>query len=543
MNLNTQFVFQSKTKTLLICGMVLGAVCLGLTFFNDDEYHTRFWTNWLHNSVFFTGIAFMSMFFLSAQITAFAGWNTVIRRVWEAMSQFMWVGLILMGVIVLGVWGHFHHLYHWNSTDINITNPDAPHYDRILAGKKGFLNPVWFTVGTVGFLLIWYYWAKNLRQASVDQDTMETSDYKYYRKQRKWAASFLPLGGFLSTVFLWQSVMSIDSHWYSTMFAWYSMISMWLGGISMTVMLIIYLKSLGYLEYVTHDHLHDVGKFLFGISVFWTYLWFDQFMLIWYANNGEETIYFNERMTHYPVLFWGNLLLNFVTPFLILMRNDTKRKFGTMFFVALIVFFGHWWDYFYMIKPGARIAAHEAKELAEGKHGGDHSSVAPTTTEASHEEHAPAPAEQTAAEQHSTETHSHDAEGNHQHDTHTDSVAGAHSSEAPAGGTEATETTEEAAAPAAAAAGSHGDTGNGDAGHGADGHHHDESKAFKLGYTIPGLEEIGILIGFLSLFLFFFFNQLSKSSLVPMKDPYLEESLHHETGALIEGEDGGHAHH
>lgn len=540
MNLNTQFVFENKTKTLLIGGMVLGAVCLGLTFFNDDEYHTRFWTNWLHNSVFFTGIAFMSMFFLSAQITAFAGWNSVVKRVWEAMSQFMWVGLILMGVIALGVWGHFHHLYHWNSPDINITDPEAPHYDRVLAGKKGFLNPIWFTVGTIGFLLIWYYWAKNLRQASVDQDTMETTELKYYRKQRKWAASFLPLGGFLSTVFLWQSVMSIDPHWYSTMFAWYSMISMWLGALSMTVMLIIYLKSLGYLEYVTQNHLHDIGKFLFGISVFWTYLWFDQFMLIWYANNGEETIYFNERMTHYPVLFWGNLLLNFVTPFLILMRNDTKRKFGTMFFVALIVFFGHWWDYFYMIKPGARIAAHEATELAEGKHGGDsHSSVAPSSTDAKHEEAAkPAAESHEAAAPAATEA-AHAADG-HTHDAAaangaTDTMANAAHADEPAGGTEHPEgenqtTTEHPAADAAPAA-AHGD---------AHGHEHDESKAFKLGYTIPGLEEIGILIGFLSMFLFFFFSQLSKASLVPLKDPYLEESLHHDTGALIEGEGGGH---
>ena len=519
MNLNTQFVFQNKTKTLLYAGMALGAVCLGLTFFNDDQYHTRFWTNWLHNSVFFTGIAFMSMFFLSAQITAFAGWNSVVKRVWEAMSQFMWVGLILMGVIVLGVWGHFHHLYHWNSPDLNVTDPNAPHYDRILAGKKSFLNPIWFTVGTVGFLAIWYFWAKNLRQASIDQDTKETSEFKYYRIQRKWAASFLPLGGFLSTVFLWQSVMSIDSHWYSTMFAWYSMVSMWLGAISMTVMLIIYLKAQGYLEYVTQNHLHDIGKFLFGISVFWTYLWFDQFMLIWYANNGEETIYFKERMDHYPVLFWGNLLLNFVTPFLILMRNDTKRKFGTMFFVALIVFFGHWWDYFYMIKPGARISAHEAIELSEGKHDSGHSSVAPSAETKQ-------PAEQPVDTTHAAEGH----------------AAADHSAAAPADtaahGTAAEEQPHGTTAAEASTASGHND------GHGGGDHHAaDESKAFKLGYTIPGLEEIGILIGFLSLFLFFFFSQLSKASLVPLKDPYLEESLHHDTGALIEGEDGGASHH
>lgn len=546
MNLNTQFVFQPRTRTLLIGGMVLGALCLVLTFFNDDEYHTRFWTNWLHNSVFFTGIAFMSMFFLSAQITAFAGWNTVVKRVWEAMSQFMWVGLILMGVIAIGVWGHFHHLYHWNSLDINITDPEAPHYDRILAGKKGFLNPVWFTVGTIGFLLIWYYWAKNLRQASVDQDTMETSEYKYYRKQRKWAASFLPIGGFLSTVFLWQSVMSVDPHWYSTMFAWYSMVSMWLGALSLTVILIIYLKSLGYLEYVTQDHLHDIGKFIFGISVFWMYLWFDQFMLIWYANNGEETIYYKERMTHYSVLFWGNIILNFVTPFLILMRNDTKRKFGTLFFVSIIVLFGHWWDYFYMIKPGARIAAYEAIELAEVKHGGNHSNVSPKTFDAKNTEtHAAAEnndstktVEEGAAghptgEQH----HATSSENNH------DSTTTAGHAGLPAGGTEQADgeyhgETAEAQVEAMDASANQGGEGQG-----GESHAPDESKAFKLGYTIPGLEEIGILIGFLSLFLFFFFNQLSKASLVPMKDPYLEESLHHETGTLIEGEGGGPAHH
>ena len=515
-------------------GMVLGALCLGLTYFNDDEYHTRFWTNWLHNSVYFTGIAFMSMFFLSAQITAFAGWNSVVRRVWESMSQFMWVGLILMGVIVLGVWGHFHHLYHWNSLDINITDPEAPHYDRILAGKKSFLNPVWFTVGTVGFLLIWYYWAKNLRQASVDQDTMETSDFKYYKKQRKWAASFLPLGGFLSTVFLWQSVMSVDPHWYSTMFAWYSMISMWLGSLSMTVMLIIYLKSLGYLDYVNQNHLHDIGKFLFGISVFWTYLWFDQFMLIWYANNGEETIYFKERMVHYPVLFWGNLLLNFVTPFLILMRNDTKRKFGTMFFVALIVFFGHWWDYFYMIKPGARIAAHEATELKEGKH-----TLGETLKDVGHatQDAVKGAMEATKATGEVMDgLKGEKAEGEAKAETAT-----AAPTAEPPGGTEHPEGETKASeypAEATTATETHG----GGEEQGGEGHHEqDESKSFKLGYTIPGLEEIGVLIGFLSLFLFFFFNQLSKSSLVPLKDPYLEESLHHDTGALIEGEgDGGH---
>ncbi len=268
MNLNTQFVFDGKLKRNLIIGMVVGALCLAWSLVGDDEYNTRFWTNWLHNSVFFTGIGFMAMFFMSAQITAFAGWNAVIKRIWEAMSQFMWVGLLLMGVIVVGVWGHFHHLYHWNDPNINITNPDMPGFDKVLAGKKGFLNPVFFTVGVLGFLSIWYFWAYKLRQASVAQDTQETASFDFYKKQRKWAASFLPLGGFLSTVFLWQSVMSVDPHWYSTMFAWYSMISVWLASMSMTSSLIIYLKSKGHLEYVTRGSLARYWQIPFLASAF-----------------------------------------------------------------------------------------------------------------------------------------------------------------------------------------------------------------------------------------------------------------------------------
>jgi len=486
MNLNTQFVFDGKLKRNLIIGMALGFVCLVLTFFGDDEYHTRFWTNYLHNSVYFTGIAFTAMFFLAAQITAFAGWIATVKRVWEAMSQFMLVGLVLLLVIVAGVWGHFHHLYHWNTP--GLTDPNSPLYDEIIAGKSGFLSPMFFTIGVLGFLAIWYFWAYKLRQASVLQDTQETASFDYYKKQRKWAASFLPLGGFLSTVFLWELIMSVDPHWYSTMFAWYSTISVFLGGLSLMIMIILYLKSKGYLEYVTQDHLHDLGKYLFGISVFWTYLWFDQFMLIWYANVGEETIYFKQRMNQYPVLFWGNLLMNFVAPFLILMRNDTKRKIGTMFFVCVIVFFGHWWDFFYMIKPGARIAAQEAKEISEGKH--KQHDAAPLTSVA--------PAAAGTAEEHGT--------------------------------TAAAEVQQDG--PAAAAE-------NGSETHPA---HTDEPASFKLGYSLPGLEELGIFIGFLSLFLFVFYAQLERASLLPLKDPYLEESLHHSTGVYIEEEGSAHDH-
>ena len=551
MNLtNTQFVFESKTRTVLIGGMVLGAICLGLSAWHDDQYLTRFWTNYLHNSVYFTGIAFMSLFFLAAQITAFGGWNTAVKRVWESMSQFLWVGIALLAVLVFGVWGHFHHLYLWNTP--GITDPNSTYYDKIIAGKSGFLNPAFYTFAVLLVPVIWYFWGRNLRQASVDQDTQETESLHFYKKQRKWAASFLPLGGFLSTVFLWQSIMSVDPHWYSTMFAWYSMVSVWLGSISMTIMLIIYLKSKGYMEYVNRSHLHDLGKFLFGISVFWTYLWFDQFMLIWYANNGEETVYFNERMTYYPVLFWGNLLMNFVTPFFILMRNDTKRKFGTMFFVALIVFFGHWWDFFYMIKPGARLTAHETTEITDPNYTKKrhHIEAVPMgmTTSGEHTMETPSAEEQAKAPTTPNAPGGRSAEKEGMGQRENNSQGGM----AVVKGDSANASVDSAALSADTAAKTGEMTENASANvhitkntseteeerTQEEGEGNDENawKTFKLGYTVPGLEEIGVMVGFLSLFLFFFFGQLAKSSLLPLRDPFLEESLHHDTGALIETE-------
>lgn len=494
MDLKTQFVFESKQKQFLLGGMLLGVLCLASTFFGDDEFHTRFWTNFLHNSVYFTGIAFTAIFFMCAQITAFAGWNAVVKRLWEAMGMFMGVGLILMVILVAGVWMKFHHLYFWNT--LGLTDPSSPIYDKIIAGKSAFLNPKFYTLAALGFLGIWYYWAINLRRLSVEQDTNETVSFDFYKKSRKWASTFLPLGGFLSCVFLWQTVMSIDPHWYSTMFAWYSMISMLLGAISMTILLIIYLKSKGYMEYVSPEHLHDLGKFLFGISVFWTYLWFDQYMLIWYANNGEETIYFKERIGHYSVLYWGNLLMNFVTPFFVLMRNDTKRKIGTLALVAGIVFFGHWWDYFYMIKPGARIAAHEIREINEGKFGKKHEaatiSIGDTVVSNTNSEstlHNEAKVSEPSA---SVGDEKEKKVANENHNDHGEQVA--------------------------------------------------EFNGFALGYTIPGLQEIGILAGFLSLFLFVVFGYLASASLIPLKDPYLEESLHHQTGVYPDGETSS-AHH
>jgi len=148
-------------------------------------------------------------------------------------------------------------------------------------------------------------------------------------------------------------------------------VSWFVGSMALAILLLIYFKSLGYFERLDANHFHDLGKFLFGFSIFWTYLWFSQFMLIWYGNIGEETVYFHTRMEEYPVLFYANLALNFVLPFFVLMRNDTKRKYGPMFFAALFIFIGHWIDFFLMIKPGVLHTAHEIMAHSGGHGAGE----------------------------------------------------------------------------------------------------------------------------------------------------------------------------
>jgi len=346
-----QFTFTGRQRTLFLGMMALGAICLGITFFTDSTpHHARFWTNFLHNSVFFTGIAFIGLYWLAAHTIGYSGWHIGFKRVVEAMTLFLPVGLLFLVVIVAGVWGGWHHLYHW--AEQGITDPTAANYDKLIAGKAGLLNPMTYTLVTILVLLAWSYIAYAIRRHSIAEDNGEVGDLKYYKSMKMWAAILLPIGAFSSAFCIWLWIMSIDSHWYSTMFAWYTSASWLVSAMCILTLIILYLRTQGYMGHLNKHHIHDLGKYIFAFSIFWTYVWFSQFMLIWYANIGEETIYFRNRMDNFSVLFYGNILINFVLPFFVLMRYSTKWKAGSLTFVAIFVLFGHWIDFFQMIKPG-----------------------------------------------------------------------------------------------------------------------------------------------------------------------------------------------
>ena len=177
----------------------------------------------------------------------------------------------------------------------------------------------------------------------------------WVRTNTVWASVFTVFFGLtVASTIPWLWLMSIDAHWYSTMYSWYTFASTFVSGMSLIAIFVVYLKRQDYLEYVNEEHLHDLGKFMFAFSIFWTYLWYSQFMLIWYANIPEETVYFKPRMQGpYAWVFFLNLIVNFVLPFLLLMRKGSKRNFTTMAYLGVVIIVGHWIDFFQMVMPGS----------------------------------------------------------------------------------------------------------------------------------------------------------------------------------------------
>ncbi len=471
------FTITGKERMTLFGFMGIGVICLIATFLWGDPadisgHHTRFWANILHNTVFFTGISFTALFVTCAFTTAYTGWFVIMKRVWEAFYLFIGVGLGLMTLFGIATYLGLHDLYHWNVA--GVTDPNSPAYDELITGKAGFLNKNAFLFGTILVLALWYFFAHKLRSLSLAEDVQGAKgDFSFQYNIRWWAAIFLPIAAFTSAAMIWQWVMSIDSHWYSTMFAWYATASWLVSMLALTILLLIYLKSRGYMTHINGEHLHDLGKYLFAFSIFWTYLWFSQYMLIWYANVGEETIYFRTRLDQFPVLFYVNLVINFLVPFFVLMRNSTKRKYGTLAFVCVIVLFGHWWDFFQMIRPGVLHTAHEVHALHNGGHGA-HDTKDVSGHSAGHDDHG----------------HSHSAHDDASHGGHHDDSHGGH-----------------------------------DDGHGGHGDH----SAFVSGFTLPGFLDLGTMLGFLAFWVWFVLGRLASTRMEPVNDPFLEESLHHHT--------------
>jgi len=340
----------SKNTRLLSLGLILiGIISTSYAFITDSH---AAWTSLLFNNYFFLGISIFAVFFVALQHVAEAGWSTVIKRVPEAIMTFLPYACAVMIFIVVAAILHWNHIYHW--MEEGIMTEGAPNYDKIIAGKEAYLSPIFFLVRSLIYVSVWIYCAKRLRDISLQGDLEGGLGKKSYNKGITVSAWFIVFFAISSSTASWDWIMSIDTHWFSTLFGWY-IFSEWSAiGFTTILLFCLFLKKQGYLPDLSESIIHDLGKFVFAFSVVWTYMWFSQFMLIWYANIPEEVTYFMERieLPNYNFLFWFSAAINFVIPTIVLMSRDAKRNTNFLIFASITILIGHWINSYLLFAPG-----------------------------------------------------------------------------------------------------------------------------------------------------------------------------------------------
>lgn len=388
------YTFSSKLKTFSFILMLLGVLGIGYGFFSapktiqdvetilaadshghhdakndahatekhdakaeaEHQEHLEHVLHQLQNkpwaAVYVAGLFFMlislgALAFYAIQQVAQAGWSPVLFRVMQGITAYLLPGSIIVFIILLLSGFHVNHLFVWMKD--GVTEVGHENYDKLIAGKSGYLNfPFWIIRAAI-FIAGWNLYRYLSRKNCLAQD--EANDNSFYKKNFKMSAAFLVFFIVSESIMSWDWIMSVDPHWFSTLFGWYVFASFFVSGITVISMVTLYLKSKGYLEHVNTSHIHDLSKFMFGISIFWTYLWFSQFMLIWYSNIPEEVTYFITRIEDYNITFFGAVAMNFIFPFLVLINTDFKRITWIIVMAGTVILAGHYIDFFNMIMP------------------------------------------------------------------------------------------------------------------------------------------------------------------------------------------------
>jgi len=356
---NERFVFEGKAKTWSLIAIVIGIICIVLGFVLGDGERT--FSNLLLMGYYFTGVCAAGAVFCAIQYAAQAGWSASMIRIPQAFIKVLPIaGAILVIIIAAGI--SITHDVTTNGVTVNqpylyaqwatkgMTDPASKLYDTIVTGKSSFLNQPFFFTRLIGFLVL--YSALGLMLVKYSNNEDEIGGMSNYKKSFVMACVFLLVFGLTFPLFSFDVIMSLEARWYSTMFGWYNLAAMWVSGLAVLTLITIMLKEKGYFSWLTEDHMHNMGLFMFAFSVFWTYVWFAQFLLTYYANLPEEAIYFYKRWEpQFKPWFWLSLIINFPAPFLVLMARDSKRKMKLLKWASIIIIVGHWLDYYIMIMP------------------------------------------------------------------------------------------------------------------------------------------------------------------------------------------------
>ncbi|MDP7320067.1 MAG: hypothetical protein QF441_05630 [Bacteriovoracaceae bacterium] len=331
------FEFKGGLKKVSMSLILVGVIAFLMSFSSNKVVG---WVDFYVFNLYFVTIAVSSIFFLALTGVLQASWLTPYKRIAEAMSSYLPISFISMLVGCAGL----HTIYEWTHKELVANDP-------ILSEKVAWLNEPRFIITMVVIFALWIFIAKVLKNFSSKMDDAKNGE-SVANKLVGFSAVAIIVFSLTICLAAFDWIMSVEPHWFSTIFGVYVFAGSFVSGICFITLAVIKLRELGYLKnVVTENHLHDLGKWMFGMSVFWAYIWVSQYILIWYANIPEETEYYVLRHHHWNGLFFFNLAINFFLPFFVLMTRAAKRNTKVLKFVAISLLLGHFIDLYVMLAP------------------------------------------------------------------------------------------------------------------------------------------------------------------------------------------------
>lgn len=332
------YQFEGKVKTYSLVAAVIGLIAFVGSFLIGGP--TVGWIDFMVSSLYIVTIAVSGIFVLAVSGVVRASWSTPYKRIFEAMTTFLPIGFVMMLITI----GGLHSVFEWTHKDIVANDP-------ILAGKAIWLNEPRYIGTMIAIFVIWIVLGTVFRRYSEKMDSKENGVAES-EKLQKFSALALILFGLSLSVASWDWIMSVEPHWFSTIFGVAIFAGSFQTGIAFVTLVVLWLKKTGHFKSsINENHYHDLGKWMFGMSVFWAYMWISQYLLIWYANIPEETAYYVLRHEHWNGVFFFNLVINFILPFFILTTRKSKRSPKVLAAAAICILVGHFIDLFLMMAP------------------------------------------------------------------------------------------------------------------------------------------------------------------------------------------------
>lgn len=342
-------------KRIATTGFGLGIVALAIAVvlgLSMGDHMRRFFLAYLVAVSLFTTFALGALWFVIIQHLVRARWSVGLRRIAEILSQtFPVLGVLVAGGVLIPMLAGSHSLYAWSDHAL-------VEGDHLLHGKTAWLNVVFFALRIVVYFGIWTFLARHFFKKSVEQD--ESGDPAISERLRVLAGPAIVVFALSLAFASFDLLMTLTPHWYSTMWPVYFFAGCALSIFALLALVPMALQKAGKLRHsINTEHYHDVGKMLFAFIFFWGYVSFSQFMLYWYADLPEETVWFRIRMfSDWKYVSFLLLFGHFVFPFLCLLSRETKRRLQLLALFSAWMLIMHVVDLYWIVMPSLDVNAY-----------------------------------------------------------------------------------------------------------------------------------------------------------------------------------------